>query len=254
MTTKSTRTVGVIPARLESARLPNNPILDICGFPMIAHVYLRSLLAEELDDLYVATDSNEIQAAIEAVGGKVIRTSSTHPNGTSRIAEAASNIEADIIVNIQGDEALLRPTHIDKAIHGLIAQPHAVASILVNQFQKRDSPSDIKVVLNQNNEIMYCSRSDIPYQRENRPISMLKAYHIVPFRKSFLLEYTSLEPTTLEKIESNEYIRILEHGYKIHAVEVDSAAISVDTPEDLAYVRKEMPKDPLFRHYKSKFI
>lgn len=243
------KTVAILPARIESSRLPRKVLLDICGLPMIVHVYRRCLLASSLDEVYVATDSAEIQENVEKYGGKVIMTSSNHKTGTDRIAEAAKNIDAEIIVNVQGDEALVNPLYIDKVVKELQNNSDVNVGILVNPFSKNNSPSDIKVVVNKNNDVMYVSRSDIPSNSRVEDPPMLKAYHIVPFRKKFLMLYTQLEKGKLEKIEYNEYLRIIEHGYNIRAVEVESDAVSVDTIEDLKYVRAAMPKDKWFSQY-----
>lgn len=243
------KTVAILPARLESSRLPRKVLADICGLPMIVHVYKRCLLAKNLDDVYVATDSSEIKMAVEKHSGKVIMTSQKHETGSDRIAEAARSLDADIVVNVQGDEALVDPISIDKAVVGLQENLEINVSILVNSFSKRGSSSDIKVVVNERNEVMYFSRADIPSDARTENPLLLKAYHIVPFRKNFLLEYASWEKGFLEEIEFNEYLRILEKGYKILAIQVESDAISVDTPEDLEYVRHEMSNDPYFLQY-----
>jgi 3-deoxy-manno-octulosonate cytidylyltransferase (CMP-KDO synthetase) len=239
----------IIPSRLESSRLPRKALVDICGLPMIVHVYKRCMLASNIDGVYVATDSQEIKEQVEKYGGKVIMTSVEHQTGTDRIAEAAQDIDADIIVNVQGDEALVNPEYIDKAVDSLISSEADVA-ILVNPFNKRNSPSDIKVVLNKRDEIMYLSRADIPSDARVSNPKMLKAYHIVPFRKYFLLQYAKWKKTELEQIEFNEYLRILEKGHKIQAVRVESDAVSVDTQDDLNYVIKKMKEDKLFNKYK----
>ena len=244
------KAIAILPARLESSRLPRKALKDICGLPMIVHVFKRCLLSKKLDEVYVATDSFEIKEVVEKYGGKVIMTSSKHETGTDRIAEAALELDAEIIVNIQGDEALVDPKYIDRVTNELIENPDINVGILVNSFSKKDSPSDIKVVLNKNNDVMYLSRSDIPSgSRLNNP-PMLKAYHIVPFRKKFLLEYAQMDRGSLEKIEFNEYVRILENGERIRAVYVESDAVSVDTPEDLQNVREVMPYDLWFQQYK----
>ncbi|MBT4733255.1 3-deoxy-manno-octulosonate cytidylyltransferase [Candidatus Woesearchaeota archaeon] len=246
---QSLRTVAIIPARLDSSRLPRKALADILGLPMIVHVFKRCLLANNLNDVYVATDSFEIKEVVESHGGKVIMTSSSHETGTDRIAEAAQFLDVDIVVNVQGDEALVNPTYIDKVALVLQENPEINVSILVNSFDKRKSNSDIKVVLNEYNDVMYFSRTDIPSDaRVDCPL-LLKAYHIVPFRKDFLIEYSKWEKGRLEKIEFNEYLRILEKGYKIRAVHVESDALSVDTEEDLEYVRKKMKNDIYFPRY-----
>ena len=244
------KAIAILPARLESSRLPGKALKDICGLPMIVHVFKRCLLSKKLDEVYVATDSSEIKDVVEKYGGKVIMTSSKHETGTDRIAEAALELDAEIIVNIQGDEALVNPKYIDRVTKELIENPDINVGILVNSFSKKDSPSDIKVVLNKNNDVMYLSRSDIPSGSRLSNPPMLKAYHIVPFRKKFLLEYAQMDRGSLEKIEFNEYVRILENGERIRAVYVESDAVSVDTPEDLQYVREVMPHDVWFHQYK----
>ncbi len=243
------RIVGMIPVRMESTRLPQKAVRDICGLPMIVHTLKRTMLAKELDDVYVVTDSIEIKELIESHGAKVLMTSSSHQTGSDRLAEACQNIEANIVVNIQGDEALVNPKHIDQSIQGLI-NSDAQVSILLTEYSKRDSAGDIKAVVNLKNEIMYLSRDDLPSNARTEVSSMLKAYHVVSFRKDFLIKYASLEQTPLEKIEYNEYLRILENGYKIQGVMVDSDSVSVDTKDDLEYVTKKMKNDKIYQEYR----
>jgi len=243
------KTVAIIPSRLESSRLPEKALRDICGLPMIVHVYKRCLLAESLDDVYVATDNLKIKQIVESYGGKVIMTSSDHQTGTDRIAQACQEIGTDIVVNVQGDEALVNPQYINKVVGALKADDTINVAILVNTFNKRNSPSDIKTVLNEQDEVMYFSRSDIPSDERSHNHQLLKAYHILPFRKEFLLEFAGWDKGRLEQIEFNEYLRILEKGYKIKAVHVESEAVSVDTVEDLNYVRQQMPDDAYYQQY-----
>lgn len=241
--------VGMIPVRMESTRLPNKAIKDICGLPMIIHTMKRTMMAKELDEVYVVTDSMEIKELVESHGGNIIMTASSHQTGSDRLAEAASKIEANIIVNVQGDEALVNPIHIDQSIQGLI-NSDAQVSILLTKFSKKNSQGDIKAVVNLKNEIMYISRNDLPSDARVEVKEMLKAYHVVSFRKDFLIKYANLEQTPLEKIEYNEYLRILENGYKIQGVMVDSDSISVDTKDDLEYVIEIMKNDALYKKYK----
>ena len=247
--------MGIIPVRLESSRLPGKALKDICGLPMIIHVYERCKMASGLDETYVATDSLEVKKVVEKIGGKVILTNKDHKTGTDRIAEAGKSIDCDIIINIQGDEALLDPLHIELLIKEF---PKTIdmcpVGLLVTPFSKFNSPSDIKVVVNKNKEVMYISRNDIPSNSRTDIEFMLKAYHIVPFKKEFLIKYANMERTELEKIEYNEYLRILENGFKIKTFQVKSESISVDTPADLDYVRSIMEKDSIFQGYKSKYI
>ena len=245
------KTVGIIPTRLESSRLPRKALLDICGLPMIVHVLKRTSFSKLLDDVYVATDSNEISDIVQENNGKVIMTGQHHNNGTERIAEAAEKIDAEIVVNIQGDEALVNPNHIDQAVKILLDDEKVNVGLLVNKYYKKGIHSDIKAVLDNDNNVLYLSRNDIPSVSRKKDFPKLKAYHIVPFRKEFLIKYSKWEKSYLEKIEFNEYLRILERGYKIKAKEVESDAISVDTSSDLEYVRGAMIKDPWYLKYKT---
>ncbi len=243
------KAVGIIPSRLKSSRLPNKALIDIGGLPMVVHVFKRAQLASLLDDVFVATDSSQIYDVVVNHGGKAIMTSASHQTGTDRIAEAAKNIDADIVVNIQGDEPLLYPEHIDKALEPLIEDESVQVSVLVTPYKKRNSPADLKAVLDLNDNILYCSRNDLPSDARTPIDTMWKMSFIVPFRKNFLLKYASWPQTPLEEVEFNEYLRILEHGYKIRAVKVDGAHISVDIPEDLVEVRRLMEADRVKYRY-----
>ncbi len=239
------RVIGVIPARLKSTRLPNKALVDIEGLPMIVHVFKRAALSQVLDDVFVATDSPEIYQTVVRFGGKAVMTASHHQTGTDRVAEAVSSLTTDIVVNIQGDEPLLVPEHIDQVVEPLLRDKNIQVAILVAPFSRKNSPSDIKAVLDLDHNILYCSRTDLPSQARNPVEMMWKMCFIVPFRKDFLLQYTSWSQTPLEKIELNEYLRILEHSHKIKAVCVQKAHISVDTPQDLEEVKEIMKQDPI---------
>jgi len=243
------KVVAIIPVRLESSRLPEKALKDICGLPMIVHTWQRASLSKLVSEVYVATDSDIIKGLIESYGGKVIMTSPSHKNGSERTAEAARSIEAELIVNVQGDEALVDPECIDAGVEGL-RRSDAEVSLLMCNYNKRASPSDIKVVTNLKGEVLYLSRTDIPSDARAEVASLLKAYHVVTFRKDFLLIYANLASSPLECIEFNEYLRVLENGYKIQGVKVDSDAVSVDTEEDLKFVRQAMISDKYFPLYK----
>jgi len=243
------KTVGIIPSRLKSSRLPNKALVDIEGLPMIVHVFKRAELASSLDEVIVATDSEEIYEVVTAASGKAIMTSASHNTGSDRVAEVAEKLECDVVVNIQGDEPLLDPEHIDKVVEPLLSEEDVQVAVLVTPYKKKGSSSDIKAVLDLKGNILYCSRTDLPDTSRSQIDTMWKMCFIVPFRKDFLLKYTSWDETPLEKIEFNEYLRILENGYKIRAVSVDNAHISVDTPEDLKIVKEIMKKDEIKKKY-----
>lgn len=243
------RIVGIIPSRLESSRLPNKALIDIGGLPMVVHVFKRAQLCPALQDVFVATDSTEIYKTVCDYGGKAIMTSSKHQTGTDRVAETVLGMDADIVVNIQGDEPLLSPYHIEQVVEPLIKDKNVQVAVLVAPYSIRNSVSDIKAVLDLENNILYCSRADLPSEARSQVDTMWKMCFIVPFRKDFLLKYASWGQTPLEKIEFNEYLRILERGYKIRAVPVDNVYISVDTPDDLNKVRELMKIDTIKRSY-----
>ncbi|NQT33358.1 MAG: 3-deoxy-manno-octulosonate cytidylyltransferase [Candidatus Omnitrophica bacterium] len=243
------KTIGIIPSRLKSTRLPDKALIDIEGLPMIVHVFKRAELASSLDEVIVATDSKEIYDVVTSAGGKAVMTSPRHKTGTDRIAEVAGNVDCDIVVNIQGDEPLVDPEHINKVVEPLLKEEDVQTSVLVTPYSKKDSTSDIKAVLDLEGNILYCSRTDLPDTSRTGIDAMWKMCFIVPFRKEFLLEYTSWDQTPLERIEYNEYLRILEHGYKMRAVPVEDAEVSVDTPEDLEIVTEAMKKDTIKSKY-----
>jgi 3-deoxy-manno-octulosonate cytidylyltransferase (CMP-KDO synthetase) len=243
------RVVGMLPARLRSSRLPKKALVDIDGLPMFVHTCKRVRLAKSLDDVYLATDSEKIKNIAESYDIKVLMTGSHHKTGSDRLAEACQYVNCEIVVNIQADEPLVRPEHIDSIVHPLLEDRNLQISVGVTPYTKKGSDSDIKAVLDQENNIMYCSRNDLPSDVRTTVDVMLKMCFIVPFRKEFLIKFASWPSTPLENIEYNEYLRVLEHGVKIRAVKIEDAKISVDTPDDLEEVRRLMKTDDLKAEY-----
>jgi len=240
--------IGVVPSRYASTRLPGKPLLKIAGLEMIIHVLKRVQMSQLLDEVVVATDDKRIFDIVEKHGGKAMMTDISHNNGSERMYEVSQKISGDIFVLINGDEALMKPDHIDAGVKGLLTSNSPV-SLLYNNFQTKNSPADFKVVLNNFKEIMYISRNDIPSDARSDVEYMKKAYHVMTFTKEFLDIYHTLEQSPLDKIESHELLRVLENRYTIQGVEVQSSAISVDTQADLEYVREVMPKDEIFKLY-----
>ena len=247
------KVIGMVPARLESSRLPEKALIDILGIPMVIHTCKRVQLAKKLDDVYLVTDNERIKKTAESYNIKVIMTGSHHQTGSDRLAEACQYVDCDIVVNIQGDEPLVNPEHIDAIVEPLLNDLSLQIAIGVTHYTKKNSFSDIKAVLDLDGNIMYCSRTDLPCDARAPVKEMLKMCFIVPFRKDFLLKYTSWEPTPLETIEYNEYLRILEHGVKIRAIKIKHAKISVDTGEDLDEVRRLMESDNIKYRYLGNF-
>lgn len=218
---KRKKVLGVIPARLNSTRLPGKMLLDMLGKPLIVRTYEQAKKAKLLDALVVATDSSEIEAAVRAFGGRVIRTSSRPENGTERVAEAArkfKDFKPDIVINIQGDEPLMPPEAIDHTAK-LLLKNDAVMSTVATPF-KNDAdlakPGLVKVALDCNGYALYFSRSTIPYARTTVPIGQyLNHLGLYGYTRDFLLQYVRLKPTPLEKAELLEQLRALENGYRI---------------------------------------
>jgi len=251
--------IGIIPARLASSRLPNKPMADILGMPMIGHVYLRSKLSTTLDEVYVATCDTAIAEYIESIGGKAIMTADTHERASDRTAEALLKIEettlqkVDIVVMIQGDEPMVTPEMISASIEPLIEDPTINITNLMasmNSIEEHEDPAEVKVVVDKNNFALYFSREPIPSRKKGATnIPMLKQVCIIPFRRDFLLEYNQMEQTPLEIIESVDMNRLLENDIKIKMVMREEETYSVDTDADLKNVNDRMKNDPLLSKY-----
>ena len=243
------RVIGMLPARLHSSRLPEKALVDIEGLPMFVHTFKRTQLAESLDDVYLATDSEKIKEIAETYNIKVIMTSQHHKTGSDRLAEACQDVDCEIVVNIQADEPLVKPEHIDSIVKPLLEDRELQISVGVTPYKNKENDSDIKAVLDLEDNIMYCSRNDLPSDVRTTVEVMLKMCFIVPFRKKFLIQFASWPSTPLENIEYNEYLRVLENGVKIKAVKIENAKISVDTPDDLEEVRCLMKSDEIKTRY-----
>lgn len=241
------KVIGVIPARMAAARLPGKPLLDIAGKPMVQWVWERAKEAHTLNALYIATPDPEIVQAAESFGAQAMLTSHQHRSGTDRLAEVARRTDGDIYVNIQGDEPLLDPTSVDKAVQPLLeneAVPMSSIYCMADPIEY-DLPSAVKVVLDQNGDALYFSRSRIPYPRELTDLTLYKHIGLYAFRRELLLQFAEWQPTPLERTEALEQLRVLEHGYRIRMVRVDTASIAVDTEDDLIRVRALITKtDP----------
>ncbi len=235
------RIVGLIPARYASSRLPGKPLALIAGVSMIQRVYERCLAAKLLQSVCVATDDTRIADEVESFGGRVVMTRADHPSGTDRVAEAARQVDADIIVNIQGDQPFMAASMIDEAVTPLLKKQAAEVSTLMFPIANEDdlrNPGVVKVVTDLSGKALYFSRSLIPYPRESVPHNVFEHVGLYVYSKETLLRLTRLPATTLEKVESLEQLRWLEHGLRIQVTEStvpDKAfhGFSVDTHEDI---------------------
>jgi 3-deoxy-manno-octulosonate cytidylyltransferase (CMP-KDO synthetase) len=245
---------AVIPARYGSTRFEGKPLADILGKPMIQYVYEGVRQSKLIDEVIVATDDQRILEAVTSFGGRAVMTSPTHSTGTDRVAEVAKKLRSEIIVNVQGDEPLIKGSIIDKAIRPLLTDDSLHMSTLITRIEKaRDwlNPHIVKVVADQKNFALYFSRSPIPFPRDlnigrlesnpfgkNRPLPkrVFKHIGVYVFRRKFLFHFSKMKPTPLEKLEKLEQLRALESGYSIKVTPVDYEPICVDTPEDLQKV------------------
>jgi 3-deoxy-manno-octulosonate cytidylyltransferase (CMP-KDO synthetase) len=246
--------VGIIPARYGSKRLPGKPLSDIHGKTLIERVHARACAARSLDRVMVATDDERIATAVRSFGGLAVLTSPHHPSGTDRLAEAARAIEdAEIVVNIQGDEPLLDPAAIDAAVAVLVEDPDLpIATLSVPLRSEKDmlSPSVVKVVTDEAGNALYFSRAPIPHTRLGNGDGRVSAQHSITrglarqhvglyaYRRDALVRFASLPPSPLEEAEELEQLRALHYGLRIRVVAVEGeSGMAVDTPEDLERVR-----------------
>jgi 3-deoxy-manno-octulosonate cytidylyltransferase (CMP-KDO synthetase) len=230
------RVVGIIPARYHSTRLEGKPLADINGKPMIQHVYENAASASILDQVIVATDDDRIREAVERFGGRAVPTSRTHSTGTDRIAEVAKDLEVEVVVNIQGDEPFVRPGMLDDVVRPLIEDKDIPMSSLMHEIDEADfnNPNVVKVVTDKSGFALYFSRSLIPYPRSGVGHRAYEHIGIYAYQKDFLLTFSGLEPTPLEKSESLEQLRALENGFRIRVILArDYIPLSVDTADDL---------------------
>ncbi|MEG6585071.1 3-deoxy-manno-octulosonate cytidylyltransferase [Dendrosporobacter sp. 1207_IL3150] len=236
----------VIPARYSSTRLPGKPLADIAGKPMIQHVYERAKQAERPTTVLVATDHELVYQAVKSFGGEVMMTSADHPTGTDRLAEVANSFpDADIIINVQGDEPLIEPKVIDDLASAFDDSPDLAMATLMTEMEEieHNNPNAVKVITDLKGYALYFSRSIIPYPRvKDVGMPVHKHLGIYAYRRDFLLKYAKLSPTPLERTESLEQLRALEHGYRIKVIKTDFKSIGVDTPEDLERVNEMLKK------------
>ena len=236
------KTAAVIPARYASKRFPGKALAEILGKAMIVRVYKAVAECELIDEVYVATDDLRIKDRVEKTGGRVIMTSAEHQSGTDRIAEAAAEIEAELIVNVQGDEPLIRAKSIARALKPFAEEEHLKMSTLKTGITaaEAENPDLVKVITDKNDYALYFSRSKIPYYREAAAEDQNYYQHIglYVYRRDFLLQYAQMERTPLEKAESLEQLRALENGFKIKVLETEASLVGVDRREDIQRVEK----------------
>ncbi|HEV2844779.1 MAG TPA: 3-deoxy-manno-octulosonate cytidylyltransferase [Thermoanaerobaculia bacterium] len=232
--------VGAIPARYGATRLPGKPLLPIHGRPMIEHVYTRVTRARGLARVVVLTDDERIARAVEAFGGEYEMTPADCASGTDRIAWAARGWNASAVINIQGDEPLIDPEAVSRVAEHLAANPDDPLVTLATPAMPEElgNPNVVKVVLARDGAALYFSRSLIPYPRNEEGAAPLKHLGIYGYQKEALLRLAGLPPAPLERSESLEQLRALEHGMRIRVLIVEKGSGGVDTAEDLERVER----------------
>jgi len=251
--------IGIIPCRMASTRFPGKPLERILGIPMIGHVFYRAKMSKIFERLVIATCDEEIKRYADSIGAEAIMTSAHHERASDRAAEAMLRVETSqgrkstIAVMIQGDEPMITPAMIESAVKPLLENADVLVSNLMSGLKSVDEendPNEVKVVVDSRFDALYFSREPIPSRKKsNGNFHAWKQICIIPFRRDFLLTFNSLQQTPLEKIESVDMLRVLEHGYKVRMVPTQLETYSVDTPEDLKFVESKLINDSLIKQY-----
>lgn len=248
------RVAAVIPARMQSQRLPGKPLRRIAGVPMILRVVDRLRPCTELDRIIVATDSLEIRELVAASGAEAWMTSARHPSGSDRVAEVAAELPHDFILNVQGDEPLIPPSIVRGLVHFARQRPRTevvTARVPIRHETELADANVVKVVADLEGRALYFSRCAIPYHRQARaeagaavPAGYFKHVGIYLYRRDVLLDFTRWTPSPLESAERLEQLRLLEHGCRIDVIDAEEDSRSVDTEEDLREVERLILQAP----------
>jgi 3-deoxy-manno-octulosonate cytidylyltransferase (CMP-KDO synthetase) len=238
--------VGIIPARHASTRFPGKALVTLQGKPMVQWVHEGASTAQLLDELLVATDDLRIRDCVEAFGGRALMTSPHHASGTDRLAEVAAGLSADVVVNVQGDEPLVAGEAIDALVRVLLDNPDDEMATLASPLRSVEDyldPSVVKVVTDEDGRALYFSRCPVPYPRADPaslPSCAMRHVGLYAYRRSFLLDLASWPPSPLERCESLEQLRALEHGATIRVAMTEHESLAVDTPADVSRVEARL--------------
>ena len=238
--------IVIIPARLNSSRLPNKVLLDLKGKTVVQRVYEQCIKANNIDAVYIATDSTVVKDSCESFTNNIIMTKDTHESGTDRIAEAVENIECDIVINVQGDEPVIDVGLIEELANSFENSSASMSSAMhqIKFVEDLKNSNIVKVTIDTQNHALYFSRSIIPHHRDEwdtllhhhktipEPLRFYRHLGIYAYTKSFLLMYSKMEQSYLERLEKLEQLRVLENGYKIKMIKTDYNSIGIDTMED----------------------
>jgi 3-deoxy-manno-octulosonate cytidylyltransferase (CMP-KDO synthetase) len=242
------KVIAIIPARYSSSRLPGKPLRKINNKPLIQIIYENIRKTGLFSDVIVATDDSRIFDVVKSFGGNVKLTASYHKCGTERVAEVARKIDADIIVNIQGDELFITKEPLNKLIHAFSEPDVFVATLIhpISDYKEIKNPNKVKVIFDKNNFAIYFSRSPIPYLRGKTNLQYYGHIGVYAFRKNALLTFASLPQSMLEKAEKLEQLRLIENGFKIKVVKSDYIGFGIDTEEDLERAFDIISNDSIF--------
>lgn len=239
--------VVVIPARLSSTRLANKVLLDLKGKTIVQRVYERCLKARNIDEVYIATDSTVIEKSCRAFTDNVVMTDKKHESGTDRVAQAIEHIGCDIVVNVQGDEPFIDPYLIEQIADSFDADSKIIMSSAIHKIEKIEDLKNtnvVKVTIDKDNNALYFSRSIIPHLRDEwnnllnhhivipEPLVFYRHLGIYGYTKDFLIKFSNMEQSYLERVEKLEQLRVLENGYKIKMIKTEHNAVGIDTKED----------------------
>lgn len=237
------KVIGVIPARFRSTRFSGKVLADLGGKPVIQHVWENAKKSRMLDDLVIAADDERIIKEAESFNAKAIYTSPDQPSGTDRLVEVVNPIDVEVVINIQGDEPMVRPEMIDELAMTILEKRDVKMATLAKRIDDQDeikNPNVVKVIIDRDGFALYFSRSVIPYPRHRTKPVYYKHLGIYAYTKDFLFEFANLPKSHLEMTEGLEQLRVLENGHRIKVVETKFDTIGIDTPEDLKKAKQAL--------------
>jgi 3-deoxy-manno-octulosonate cytidylyltransferase (CMP-KDO synthetase) len=241
---------AVIPARMASSRYPGKPLEPILGLPMVEHVRRRTLLAEGIDHVVVATCDDSILSAVQAAGGRAVMTKNTHERCTDRVQEAMLGLPGDIVAIVQGDEPLLVPEAVSLVTRPLLDDESLECTNLLSPLESDAdlaNPNIVKAVCDQSGDVMYLTRASVPHYRVRTTVPVFRQTGIMAFRTGFLHRFSALPETPLERAESIDMMRVREHGLRIKGVVATYVTFGVDRPSDVPIAERHLTEDPAQR-------
>ena len=244
--------LALIPARLNSRRLPAKALLPLSNIPLIIHVYRRAMLSKKLNDVIICCDDKKIYDVAKKYGAKVMMTSKNHLNGTDRIYEAFTKIKKkyDLVIDIQGDEPLIDPSHIDKIINNHLKNFEADIILPHLNIKSLNNSNIVKLVANKNNEVVYISRANVPFEFKKKNKNLKKHLSIISFKPNSLLRFGKSKRSELELVEDVELLRAVYIGLKIKTINLQGDSFSIDVIEDYKKAQKQIKTDKYFKFYK----